>query len=692
MKPTAHNTPESWRQTDAALRRALQQRNEALPGLPAGFAERMKARMEAEQVTAASTTAGKAATTDSTTIVGTATTTAGKAQGVDATPRKHRQSRTVANGVPTSQSRRLWPWCAAVAAVAAAMVAVVFLWPDADRMEPEIAASGVGQTTTASGGGQTTTASGGGQRVAASGGGQRVAASVMGQPADLPLPNAGRPLQGRVPDTAGNPGVLATLAPPVTERRRLLRLDTPAAATSEAMTATSEAMTASSEAMTASSEAMTASSEAKTASSEAMTATMTASSEAKTASSEAMTASSEAKTASSEAMTASSEAKTASSEAMTATSEAMTASSEAKTASSETATRSPLSNRGCAVPPDSLNSNGMHPEGVPQQHAVRPTQKLVADRIPPQRLVADRIPDEHDKVFSHTTTHQPRGNSTETSPHTTTHQPRGNSTELSPHTTTHQSRANSTEHDSRLLALSLHATGLGGSMTSADSGLGNTSLAAPENTYTTSNYYFLAGNGFTFVNAASVKAASPQPSEPIPAINERHHDLPFSLGLTVNIPLSQRLSLETGTTFTVLRSTFDHGTAQDYRHMRQRITYIGIPLQAQYSLLQTRTLRLYALGGLQVDFPLRAEQTWQHITGGSAEAETTVNPSAPVQLSPIVGLGAQLNITRHLSVFCQPSFQWFVPTSDPDGGSGLETWRTEHELAFSLPLGLRLTF
>ena len=318
----------------------------------------------------------------------------------------------------------------------------------------------------------------------------------------------------------------------------------------------------------------------------------------------------------------------------------------------------------------------MHPEGVPQQHAVRPTQKLVADRIPPQRLVADRIPDEHDKVFSHTTTHQPRGNSTE----------------LSPHTTTHQSRANSTEHDSRLLALSLHATGLGGCMTSADSGLGNTSLAAPENTYTTSNYYFLAGNGFTFVNAASVKAASPQPSEPIPAINERHHDLPFSLGLTVNIPLSQRLSLETGTTFTVLRSTFDHGTAQDYRHMRQRITYIGIPLQAQYSLLQTRTLRLYALGGLQVDFPLRAEQTWQHITGGSAEAETTVNPSAPVQLSPIVGLGAQLNITRHLCVFCQPSFHWFVPTSDPDGGSGLETWRTEHELAFSLPLGLRLTF
>ena len=100
-------------------------------------------------------------------------------------------------------------------------------------------------------------------------------------------------------------------------------------------------------------------------------------------------------------------------------------------------------------------------------------------------------------------------------------------------------------------------------------------------------------------------------------------------------------------------------------------------------------MRLYALAGLQVDFPLSIKQEWQQFTNGRLTKEETTSPFSlvPVQFSPIAGLGVQLNVTRHLSVFCQPSVQWFVPASDPVGGSGLQTWRTEHELAFSIPFG-----
>ena len=176
--------------------------------------------------------------------------------------------------------------------------------------------------------------------------------------------------------------------------------------------------------------------------------------------------------------------------------------------------------------------------------------------------------------------------------------------------------------------------------------------------------------------------------------DNKHHDLPFTLGLSVNVPLSERWSLESGVTFTSLRSTFDYGNEQSYSHKRQRINYLGIPLLAQYSFISSRAVRLYALAGLQVDFPLSIKQEWQQFTNGRLTKEETTSPFSlvPVQFSPIAGLGAQLNVTRHLSVFCQPSVQWFVPASDPVGGSGLQTWRTEHELAFSIPFGLRWTF
>ncbi len=45
MKPQEHISPESWRHEDAALRRALQQRNNALPQLPEGFAEKIVAQL-----------------------------------------------------------------------------------------------------------------------------------------------------------------------------------------------------------------------------------------------------------------------------------------------------------------------------------------------------------------------------------------------------------------------------------------------------------------------------------------------------------------------------------------------------------------------------------------------------------------------------------------------------------------------
>ncbi|MBR1791033.1 MAG: PorT family protein [Bacteroidaceae bacterium] len=154
----------------------------------------------------------------------------------------------------------------------------------------------------------------------------------------------------------------------------------------------------------------------------------------------------------------------------------------------------------------------------------------------------------------------------------------------------------------------------------------------------------------------------------------------------VNLPLTKRLALETGLSYSRLHSTFDQGNVTFYQHTQQTLHYLGLPLHLHYNFISHYRWRLYGLAGLQVDFPVSATAETTHQAPYGSSSPTTDHLSAPVQFAPVIGLGAQLNLTRHAALFVQPSLQWYIHT-----GSSIKTYRSEHPLTFAIPFGFRWT-
>ena len=208
-------------------------------------------------------------------------------------------------------------------------------------------------------------------------------------------------------------------------------------------------------------------------------------------------------------------------------------------------------------------------------------------------------------------------------------------------------------------------------------------------------YYIPAGDGYTYAEQSSAsssdhsgntRSAPLRRVETAQALNKSKHSLPFTASLMVNLPLTKRLALETGLSYSRLHSTFDQGNVTFYQHTQQTLHYLGLPLHLHYNFISRNRWRFYGLAGLQVDFPVSATAEITHQAPYGSSTPTTEPLSAPVQFAPVIGLGAQLNLSRHAALFVQPSLQWYIPT-----GSSIKTYRSEHPLTFAIPFGFRWT-
>ena len=73
-----------------------------------------------------------------------------------------------------------------------------------------------------------------------------------------------------------------------------------------------------------------------------------------------------------------------------------------------------------------------------------------------------------------------------------------------------------------------------------------------------------------------------------------------------------------------------------------------------------------------------------HIDNGRTTYHSESSYSLPCQWSTTLGIGLQYDLTPHLGVYLEPSLQYFF-----DDGSDMKTYRTEHPLCVTLPIGIR---
>lgn len=170
-------------------------------------------------------------------------------------------------------------------------------------------------------------------------------------------------------------------------------------------------------------------------------------------------------------------------------------------------------------------------------------------------------------------------------------------------------------------------------------------------------------------------------------VRKSHHYMPVNFSLALKYRLNNRFALETGLSYSRLKSEFEMGSNGNTINEQQTIHYLGIPLKGTYNIYSRKAWSLYGSLGVTTEIPLYSPLNTNYYLHGMLEATDKSTIHAPWQWSVGTGLGLQYNFTPNIGLFAEPSLQYYIPT-----GTQIETYRTEHPFTFSLPIGIRFTW
>ena len=170
-------------------------------------------------------------------------------------------------------------------------------------------------------------------------------------------------------------------------------------------------------------------------------------------------------------------------------------------------------------------------------------------------------------------------------------------------------------------------------------------------------------------------------------VRKSHHYMPINFSMALKYKLNHRFALETGLSYSRLKSEFEMGSNGNTINEQQTIHYLGIPVKGIYNIYNRKTWSFYGSLGLSIEIPVHTPLNTSYYLHGVLEATEKTTIRAPWQWSVGTGLGLQYNFTPNIGLFAEPSLQYYIPA-----GTQIQTYRTEHPFNFSLPLGIRFTW
>lgn len=162
--------------------------------------------------------------------------------------------------------------------------------------------------------------------------------------------------------------------------------------------------------------------------------------------------------------------------------------------------------------------------------------------------------------------------------------------------------------------------------------------------------------------------------------------IPVTVGVTVEIPLRGRWSVESGVSYSFLERTFT-GIYKDSAtpliingDIRHTLHYVGVPVNIRYGMVRGGDyMTVQAYGGMRVE---RAVMEKYRIPDGARTLTVAGRPEG-VQISAGAGFSINFLAGRHMSVYLDPGLQYFFDCGQP------VSIRTQQPFQMSIELGLR---
>ena len=163
------------------------------------------------------------------------------------------------------------------------------------------------------------------------------------------------------------------------------------------------------------------------------------------------------------------------------------------------------------------------------------------------------------------------------------------------------------------------------------------------------------------------------------------HRLPVRFGVSLRYNLDERWNIQSGVTYTYLVSDLNRYNTEVSYLTKQKLHYIGIPLQVGYKLWESKRFRAYASAGGEVQKLIGGKGTTSHFVKGKHQSTSTENISDKRLLFSALGsIGMEYALGKSISLYAEPGLHYHFKN-----GSSLQTYYTEHPLNVNLTLGLR---
>lgn len=162
---------------------------------------------------------------------------------------------------------------------------------------------------------------------------------------------------------------------------------------------------------------------------------------------------------------------------------------------------------------------------------------------------------------------------------------------------------------------------------------------------------------------------------------------PIQIGVSVAYSFTDRLSIESGLTYSCLISDLSSGTPSGNYDIRQTLHYIGLPLALRYDFLKIKGFSLYASAGGQMEKCVAGKtRTDYFVDGKKVSSENGRIMVEPLQWSVNAYVGAQYSFNRLVGLYIEPGAAYYFRNSSP-----VNCIYSERPFNFSFRAGLRFS-
>lgn len=173
-----------------------------------------------------------------------------------------------------------------------------------------------------------------------------------------------------------------------------------------------------------------------------------------------------------------------------------------------------------------------------------------------------------------------------------------------------------------------------------------------------------------------------------PVDTEIRHRQPLRFGFSLRGMITPAIGIESGLTYTLLRSDISSGGAECYYDEDRTLHYMGIPVNLVWNAWSGKRLTFYLSGGASVEKCVSGRAETRYVLRGRGEStERRSIEIEPLQWSVAAAAGLQYNLSPRTGLYVEPGIGYYF-----DNGSETETAYSKHPLNFNLNLGIRISF